>query len=156
VFQRECVTLRALEIENANEAVLHEQRDDQLGTSFHAGIAAYVTRIVGDIIDPQDTPLARGGSGESFVQRDAHARGNRVTAAHGEDAFQMLGLLVPEHDAEDVILDDFLDALGDATKEFFAVEDRGHFAADLVKQGKGIGLFGVRKNHALRDGVRLT
>ncbi len=156
MFQGERVKLRALEIENANQAVLHEQRHDQLGTSFQASAAANVTRVARDVIDAQDTPLARSRSGESLVQRDAQARGNRITAAHGENALQMLGLLVPQHDAEDVILDDFLDAFGDAAKELLAVKDGSDFAADFVKQGEGIGLVRVRKDHALRDGVRVT
>jgi len=43
-----------------------------------------------------------------------------ILVAHGKSTFEELGLFVPEHDAEDVIVDDFLDALGDAAQEFFA------------------------------------
>jgi hypothetical protein len=68
----------------------------------------------------------------------------------------MLGLLVPEHDAENVILDDFLDALGDAAEELFAVKDGGDFAADLIEQSERIGLLRVREEKALRNGVRIT
>src|SRR6266403_1863715 len=102
------------------------------------------------------TPLSRRRSGEPFMQRDARACGNGIAAAHGENAFQMLGLLVPEHDAENVIFHDFLDALGDAAEKFFAVEDGGYFTADFVEQSERIGLIRMRKEQALRDGVRIT
>ncbi len=91
-----------------------------------------VTRILRDVVDSQDAAFARSRSGEPFVQRNAHARGNGIAAAHGENAFQMLRLFVPEHDAENVILHDFLDALGDTAKEFFAVQDGCDLAADFV------------------------
>ena len=68
----------------------------------------------------------------------------------------MLRLLVPEHNAENVILHDLLDALGDAAKKFFAVEDGGYFAADVVEQSERIGLIRMRKEQALRDGVCIT
>jgi len=45
----------------------------------------------------------------------------------------VLGLLVPKHDAEHVILYDLLDALGDAAKELFTVKDGCDFAADFVE-----------------------
>ena len=68
----------------------------------------------------------------------------------------MLGLLVPEHDAEHVILYDLLDALGDAAKELFTVKDGGDFAADFVQERESIGLFRVRQKQALRDEVSVT
>jgi hypothetical protein len=68
----------------------------------------------------------------------------------------MLGLLVPEHDAENVILDDFLDALRDAAEELFAVKDRGDLAADFVEQSESLGLFRVRKEQALGNGIGVT
>ena len=115
-----------------------------------------VTRIFRDVIDPQDAPLACGRSGESFVERHAHTRRKGITAAHGENAFQMLALFVPEHDAEDVVPHDFLDALRDAAEKFFAVEDGGDFAADFIKESKGIGLIRMGKEQALGDGVRIA
>jgi hypothetical protein len=68
----------------------------------------------------------------------------------------MLGLLVPEHDAENVVFDNFLDALRDAAEELFAVKDGCDFAAHFVEQSERIGLFRVRKEQALRDGIGVT
>ena len=48
------------------------------------------------------------------MKRELHASLDGVLIAHGKSAFEELGLFVPEHDAEDVIVDDFLDALSHA------------------------------------------
>jgi hypothetical protein len=47
-------------------------------------------------------------------------------------------LLVPEQDAEELIVDEFLDAFGDAAEEFVASEDRSEFAADVEEEGEGL------------------
>src|SRR5712672_2562978 len=133
MFQRKGMWLLAFQIEQADEAVLHEKRYDDFGTSFHAGITADVARIVCDVADAQDAPFSGGGSGETFMQRDPQACRNGIAATHRENTFQMLRLFVPEHDAENVILDDFLDALSDAAEELFAVENGSHLSADLVE-----------------------
>src|SRR5258708_7815162 len=111
---------RAFQIENPDEAVLHEQGHNEFGTRFHAGLTADVTRIFGDVIDPQDAALSCGSACEAPVKREAKARCNRIRGAHGESALQQLRLFIPEHDAEDVIVHNFFDALGDAAKELFA------------------------------------
>ena len=90
------------------------------------------------------------------MKRYTHTPRKGIAAAHGENAFQMLGLLIPEHDAENIILDDFLDALRDAAEELFAVKDGCDFAAHFVEQSERIGLLRVGKEKALRDGVGVT
>src|SRR5260370_1109194 len=125
--------LRALQIENADEAALHEKRHDEFGTGFHAGLTADVTWIRGDVIDPQNAAFSGGRACEAMMKRQAKARRNRLRAAHGENALQQLRLLIPEHDAEDVIIHNLLDAFGNAAKELFPVKDGGDFAADFVK-----------------------
>src|SRR6202158_1223709 len=147
---------RALQIENPDEAVLHETRHKEFGTRFHAGLTADVTRVFGDVIDPEDEAFSGGSACEALVKREAKARRNRIRGAHGENALQQLGLFIPEHDAEDIIVHNFPEAFGDAAKELFAVKDRRDFAADLVEQSERIGLFRMRYEQALRDGVSLT
>src|SRR6266550_508595 len=114
---------RALQIENTDEAVLYEKRHDEFGT-----------RIFGDVIDPQDAAFSGGSAREAMMKREAKARRNRVVAAHGENAFQQLRLLIPEHDAEDVIIHNFPDAFGDAAEKLFAIKNRGQLAAHLIQQ----------------------
>ena len=125
---------RALQIENTDEAVLYEKRHDEFGTRFHAGLTADITRIFGDVIDPQDATFSCGSAREAMMKREAKARRNRIVAAHGENALQQLRLLIPEHDAEDVIIHNFLNAFGDAPEKLFAIKNRGQLAAHLIQQ----------------------
>src|ERR1700704_1341265 len=125
---------RALQIENTDEAVLYEKRHDKFGTRFHAGLTADVTRIFGDVIDPQDAAFSGGGACEAMMKREAKARRNRIVAAHGENALQQLRLLIPEHDAENVIIHNFPDTFGDAAEKLFPIKNRGQLAAHLIQQ----------------------
>ena len=52
-----------------------------------------------------------------------------------------------------MVVDELLDALRDAAEEFFAIEDGGEFAADLVEHGKRGGLLRVGHEQARRDGI---
>ena len=79
-----------------------------------------------------------------------------ILVAHGKSTFEELGLFVPEHDAEDVIVDDFLDALGDAAQEFFAVQNGGELAAHFVEEQEGLGLFRMRGEKALRHWIGIA
>jgi len=79
----------------------------EFGTRFHPGLTADVTRIFGDVIDPQDTALSGGSACEALVKREAKARRNRIRGAHGESALEELRPFIPEHDAEDVIVHNF-------------------------------------------------
>src|SRR5438128_6231183 len=51
-----------------------------------------------------------------------------------------LQLVVIEHEAEDLIIDNALGQLGGAAKELLDVKDGAHFAADFVEQKQRIGL----------------
>ena len=64
---------RALQIENTDEAVLYEKRHDEFGTRFHAGLTANITRIFGDVIDPQDATFSCGSAREAMMKREAKA-----------------------------------------------------------------------------------
>jgi hypothetical protein len=61
-------------------------------------------------------------------------RRNLVLEPQRENTFQDLRLLVPEHHREHLVVDKFLDAFGNLSQQFFAIEDRGQLVADLVKQ----------------------
>src|SRR6266403_443159 len=122
VLQSEGVGLRAFKIENSDEPVAQQKRHDELGTHLNAALAADVARIIRDVIDSQNTPLACGRSREPLVERYARARGKGIAAAHGKNAFQ----------------------------------DGCNFTADVIEQGKGVGVLRVGKEQALRDGISVT
>jgi hypothetical protein len=125
MLRREGMRNAALQIENADKPVLQEQRNNEFGTRLYAAFATNVARVFGDIIDAEDAALAGSSSGEALMKREPHASRNGILVAHGKNAFKELRLFVPEHDAEDVVIDDFLDALGDAAQELFAVQNGG-------------------------------
>ena len=75
---------------------------------------------------------------------------------HGENAFEKLAGLVPEHHGEDVIVHDALDVLRDAAEEFFAVEDGGQLAADFVEQLETRGLVGFRVHQSGSERIDVT
>jgi hypothetical protein len=107
-------------------------------------------------VDAQNAALTGGSPGEALVKREAGAQGNGVFAAHGKGGLQKLRLLVPEHDAEHVVVDNFPDALGNAAKKFLTVENGGQLAADFVKQGKGFRLLGVGDKQTLGNRVGIA
>ncbi len=86
-------------------------------------------------MDSQNPALSRGDAREALMEREAKPCGNRFLAAHGENSLQQLGLLAPEHDAEDVIIHDLPDAVGDALEELLAIENGGQLPAHLIQQG---------------------
>ena len=55
-----------------------------------------------------------------------------------------------------MIVDNFLDAFGDAAEKLFAVENRGELAAHLVQQHQCLGLLRMGEEKTLRHGVRIT
>src|SRR5260370_2422153 len=154
VLGGERVGLRAFQVQNADQPVLHQKRNDEFRANRYTGFdfAAEKARILERVGDADGAALARGGAGESLVEGNAHARGDGVAIAHDEGAFEVLRFLIPQHDAENVIVNEFLDALRDATEELFAVEDRRDFAADFVEQRKRIGLLGIGREQTGRNG----
>ncbi len=87
------------------------------------------------------------------MKREAQASRDGIAEAHAEHAFQQLSAFIPEHDAENVVVDDFLDPLRNLAQQFLAVEDGGDFAAYLVKQREGAGLLGIGDEQTRGDGV---
>src|SRR6266850_1286623 len=150
MLRREGVRNSALEIQNADQPVLQEKRNNEFRARFYAALAANVAGIFGDVIDAEDAALAGSSSGQALMKRELHASLDGILVAHGKSTFEELRLFVPEHHAEDMVVDDFLDALGDAAQEFFAVENRGELAAHLVEEQEGLGLFRMRGEKALR------
>ena len=107
-------------------------------------------------MDAQNAALARSRARKTLVKWEPRARGNGIVTAHGEDRFQKLGLLVPQHDAEHVVVHNFLGARGDAPEKLFAVENGSQLAADFVKERQCLGLLRVGDKQALRNRVRIT
>jgi hypothetical protein len=52
-----------------------------------------------------------------------------------------------------LIVDELLEALGDAAKKFVAVEDRGDLATDVIEQAESVSLLQVGDKEARWDGI---
>ncbi len=90
------------------------------------------------------------------MKRELRASRDGILVAHGKSTLEELSLFIPEHDAEDVIVDDFLDALGHAAQELFAVQNGGELAAHFVEEQEGLGLFRMRGEKALRHRIGIA
>ena len=82
--------------------------------------------------------MTGGMASNSFEKRNREADVDGFFVMPGEGDFQLGGIFVPEHDVEEVVVDDFLDAIGDALEKFVAGEDGGQFAADVKQQREGL------------------
>ena len=150
VFLRKRVGLGRFEIEQPDEAVLQQKRNDEFRANAAAGLAVNVARLKVHVRYANGSTRGGRRSGDAFAERDAEARGDRVLVMEGEYAFEKLCSLVPEHDGEDVIVDELFDVLGDAAKEGVAVENGGEFAADIVEKRECFGLIGIREKQRRR------
>src|SRR5437667_11283178 len=156
MFHGEGMRAGALEVENADQAVLHEQRHNDFRARVNTGFAADVAGIFTDVVDAQDAALSGSRTRKAFVKRDARACGQGVARAHREDGFKKLRLLVPKHDAEHIVVDDFFDALGDAPQKLFAVENGGQRAAHIVKERQRLSLLGEVYKKTRRNSIRIS
>src|SRR5713226_893117 len=134
VLGGERMRLRTFQIQDADQAILHQKRNDEFRANGDASLdfAGEEARIGERVGDAHGAAFGSGGAGESLMEGNAHARGNGVAIAHDEGALEMLRLFIPQHDAENVIVDEFLDALRDAAQKLFAVENGSDLAADFV------------------------
>ena len=97
-----------------------------------------------------------GRAGDALVQRHLEAGGDGVLEPQGENTFQHLCLLIPEHNRENVVIDQLLDALSDTPQEFFPVQNGCQLMADLIEKTQRLGLLGLRHIEAGRHGIRVT
>ncbi len=146
----------AFQVKHADQTILQQQRNDELGTRVIPDIAFYVASVQEGVVDAQDAALTGSGAGQSGVQRDRQPRRDGVAVALRKSAFEVLCAFVKEHHGENVIVDQFFHALSDAPQQFLAVEDGGNFPADLVEQRERVGLLGVGDKQARGDGISVT
>jgi len=147
--------LRALEIEDAHEAVLEEERDGQLGAHLDTVFAADEARILADVAHTHGPPLSSGGAGESLVQSKAAAQRDGILISQGEHGFEELRRFVPECDGEGMIVHQGLDPLGDAAEKLFEVEDGSQLTADIMEQAQSARMFGECGKKRRGDEIRV-
>src|SRR4030095_9439683 len=136
LLRRERSVLRAFKIQDADQAILQQKRNHQFRDHALTGVAGDVTGVYAHVVKTDGPARSRGVAGNSAIQRHTKPRGDGVFIVHSENAFQKLRFLVPQDHGEDVVVDDFLDALGNAAQKLFAIEDRSELAAEIVEQAQ--------------------
>ncbi len=150
---RERIGIGTLQIEDADEPILQEQRHHEFGAHDHTGFALDVARIVERVGNADGASLACRSSGDALMKRQSEPRRDGIAVAHAENALEELGVFVPQHHAEDVVVDQLFNPMGHAPQQLLAIENRSNFAADFVEQAKCAGLFGIGGEQTCRDGV---
>jgi len=95
VFRCERVRLRAFQVQNADQAILYEERNDELRANGHT-VSTSQARKRGSL-SVSETRTARrspAAAPVSLGEGNAHARLDGVTIAHNEGALKMLRLFI--------------------------------------------------------------
>jgi hypothetical protein len=108
------------------------------------------------VVHADGAALCNSRAGNTLAKGHIQSRGNGVFVTHGKDAFELLNRLVPEHDREDVVVDQLFHAFGDAAQQFRAVENGGDLVADLVEQRERLSLLRLLHKEGRRNGIRVT
>src|SRR5258707_279417 len=87
------------------------ERDSEAAVQTVASLEVDEAGIGKRVCNANSPPLPCRGAGESLMEGNARARRDGVAIAHDEGTFEMLRLFIPQHDAENMIVDKFLDAL---------------------------------------------
>ncbi len=123
----EGVELRALEIDDADAAVLEQERNRQLRS--HIGHQVDVPGILRHVGREHDFLVQRGIADQALAER--HARHFDLLAVLDRQLHLQLVVVVHEQDPERAVVDDPLGELRDADEQLVDVEHRRHFVADL-------------------------
>ena len=153
VFGGKGVRLCAFEVHDADKAVLAQEGDDEFGTGVDAGFATNVARIGEDVVDAHGGALASGRTSQPFVEAHTETRRKGLFIAIGKDGLEQLRIFVPDHHAEDFVVDEAFDPFGDGAKQNGVADVGREVAADILQEGEGSGLFGGTDEQGGRQGV---
>jgi hypothetical protein len=138
VFGGEGVQIGALQVEYADETILKQERNDQFRTDSVAVGEFHIPLVQADVAHADGAPVARGMAGNAFKKRKGQINVDSFFVMLGKNTFQLRRSLIPDHHIKKMIVDDFLDAIGDVLQKFIAREDRGQLTADVEQQGKAL------------------
>src|SRR5260370_11448243 len=120
-----------LEVDYADDLVLDEERDCEVGEDVGMGVDVVVS--FGDVFDEEGFALQRGLADDAATKLDAHAldlAGVTDLEAHAE----VFGAVVEEEDGEDFVVDDGADEVGYAVHEGVEVEGGVEGVGELVPE----------------------
>ena len=144
VLGLEEVGLLAFEIQDADEAVLGNERNGELRTDV--GVGGDVVFDFGDVVDEHGLAGEGDLADDAFAKRKAHAGGFGCVADLEAHA-QVVGAVVEQEDGEDAVRDDRADQLGGAIEKGLQVErgvERvGHVGEERQVGGFDTGVLGI-------------
>jgi len=131
---------RVLEVEDADDAALVKQRDDQLRAGL--GVHGEVAGIFAHVGDIDGAPLAYRCANQSAVDGDAAHGGMDGAESPAIAGDEGLTAVVEEHDGEHLVIDEAAEELTDTDEEGVEIEDGGELDGDFVQDLKGLRLAG--------------
>ena len=108
-----------LQVDDADDAVLDDERDGELGENRRVGFDVVVDLF--DVFDEDGAVLGGGLADDAAPGLDAHALDLWGVACLETDT-EVAGAVVDEEDGEDAVVDDGADEVGDAMHEGVKVE----------------------------------
>ncbi len=129
---------RVLQIEDADDALFVEKRNDKFGARL--GIHGEIALVLADIGNVDGTPLAHGCADETAGDGDAAHGRLRVAEAPRIAGDERLAFLVEKHDGEHLVVDEAAEELTDLGEKRIEIEDRGELGGDFVENGEGLRL----------------
>src|SRR2546427_2284882 len=138
VLLGEVVELRALQVQDADDAALVHHGNGELGTRL--GVDLDVARVCGHI--GHQHGLAQGGrcADDALGGGDAQLALNLLAVFEVNAMAEGMLRFVIQQNAEDLIINHALDQLGGATEKLLDRKDGTGFAADLIQDKKRFGL----------------
>ena len=132
--RREGLDGRSLDVEDADEPPLREERDRELGDD--PGEERDVARVLRDVGHEDRRARLRGGADDPLADRDAEARGGGRELVALDVGGDEEALAVREKDVEDAVVDDAPEPVGDRAEELVGLEDGGDVARDREELGE--------------------
>ena len=133
---REVIDLRALDIEHADHLVLEEQRHGHFGAHRIDGID--VARIRAHVGDANGLARGRGDPGDALADRNPPVVGHFTAVADGKTVGKRLRLLIQQHDAKYLVIDEPLDQRGGLRQHLVEVQRGVDLLADLGQRGQNV------------------
>jgi len=129
-----------LEVEDADDAALIEERHDQLGAGLlvHGQIAL----VLQHVRNVDEAPLADGRADQAAGDGDAAHGRMHIAEAPGVAGDEDFAFFIEQHDGEHLVVNEAAEKLADAFEERIEVEDGGELDGDFIEDGEGLRLAG--------------
>src|SRR5579863_8394461 len=138
----EVVGLWRLDVNDADQSILDDQRDSQFGA--HIGHGGNVTRVGGHVTHQNWFTTLGGNAGDPLADLDAETLGDLARVADLKAYAELLGLFIQQQNGKYFIINDLAHQLRHAVQSGVQIE-RGvdhvrHFEQKWVYSGLNIGL----------------